>query len=60
MPLEIDEIGIRMAVGSGSDSRPAAPAEEATGVALTPAQHEVIVNACTQQVLRTLRTMQER
>ncbi|MES2442411.1 MAG: DUF5908 family protein [Pseudomonadota bacterium] len=63
MPLEISEIGVHVAVGPNvSAPAPSAPQGSGGGggQALTPAQHEEIVNACTQQVLRNLRMMQER
>lgn len=67
MPLEISEIGVHVAVGPGvAPQGPGVPHAPAGGSAgsggqgLTPAQHEAIVNACVQQVLRNLRQMQER
>ena len=65
MPLEISEIGVHVAVGPSvapqGPSAPQAPAgHDGNGAALTPAQHEAIVNACVQQVLRNLRQMQDR
>lgn len=59
MALEISEIGVHLAVaadGPGSDET-LAPAE---GAAMTAAQHQAIVNACVQQVLRSLRQAEER
>lgn len=63
MPLEISEIGVHVAVGpSVAPPAPETPAggQESGGGAMTPAQHEAIVNACVQQVMRNLRQMQER
>jgi hypothetical protein len=64
MPLEISEIGIRMAVGE-----PATPtsskagdrsAPHRDGVALTQPQIDALVQACVQQVLDTLRLLGDR
>ena len=64
MPLEISEIGVHVAVGPSvapqGPSGPSGGGDDAGGAALTPAQHEAIVNACVQQVMRNLRQMQER
>lgn len=63
MPLEISEIGVHVAVGpSVAPQGPSAPPAPAGGggAALTPAQHEAIVNTCVQQVMQNLRQMQER
>lgn len=61
MPLEISEIGVHVAVGPSETPPASAPgADGVGGAALTPAQHEAIVNACVQQVMRNLRQMQER
>lgn len=62
MPLEISEIGVHVAVGPVTGGGPTPPAEPqgGGGGAMTPAQHEAIVNACVQQVMRNLRQMQER
>jgi Family of unknown function (DUF5908) len=65
MPLEISEIGVHVAVGQGEPSPPPpgfppAPPGAHGGYAMTPAQHEAIVNDCVQQVLAHLRQMQER
>jgi hypothetical protein len=62
MPLEISEIGVHVAVGpSVAPQGPSAPhPPSGGGAAMTPAQHEAIVNACVQQVMRNLRQMQER
>jgi hypothetical protein len=60
MPLEISEIGVRLAVGPGTAPTESQPDDPQAGGALTPAQHEAIVNACVQQVMRTLKQEQER
>lgn len=66
MPLEISEIGVHVAVGPSvapqGPSVPHAPegGESDGGAALTPAQHEAIVNACVEQVMRNLKQMQAR
>ncbi len=64
MPLEISEIGVHVAVGPSvapqGPSVPQAPDGGESRGALTPAQHEAIVNACVQQVMRNLKQMQER
>ena len=62
MPLEISEIGVHVAVGPNVDPQgpqePQAPSGD--GGALTPAQHEAIVNECVKRVMENLRQMQER
>jgi hypothetical protein len=62
MPLEISEIGVHVAVGQGAGPVGPTPgqSQDGGGAGLTPAQHEAIVNACVQQVLRNLRQEQER
>ncbi|MDB5470020.1 MAG: hypothetical protein JWR84_1580 [Caulobacter sp.] len=64
MPLEISEIGVHLAVGPATGGPgPTAPPEPrggGGGGAMTPAQHEAIVNACVQQVLENLRQTQDR
>lgn len=62
MPLEISEIGVHVAVGQGTGPAGPAPSHPQgdSSAGLTPAQHEEIVNACVQQVLRNLRQEQER
>jgi len=67
MPLEISEIGVHVAVGPGAPAPQGgagpgggAGQDDGGGEALSPAQHEAIVNACVQQVMRNLRIMQER
>lgn len=57
MPLQISEIGVRMAVG------PAAPAAEPAppaGPTLSPADHEAIVQECVQRVLAALKAQEAR
>ncbi len=59
MALEISEIGIRLVIGE--PSRPPASQPPATGVVtLSPQQMESLVQSCTQQVLQTLRWLEER
>lgn len=67
MPLEISEIGVHIAVGGALPPPPPGlpdghpdGAADGSGDAMTPARQEQIVAACVQQVLRTLRQMQER
>jgi len=64
MPLEISEIGVHVAVGPSvapqGPSVPHPPSGGSGGAAMTPAQHEAIVNSCVQQVMQNLRQMQER
>jgi hypothetical protein len=63
MPLEISEIGVHVAVGPSvatqGPSVPHMPPGGAT-IALTPAQHQAIVDDCVKQVMANLRQMQER
>lgn len=61
MPLEISEIGVRLAVGGEepSDGNPP-PQSESAAQGLTAAQRQALVEACTQQVLRSLRQAEER
>ncbi len=63
MPLEISEIGVRMAVGQGpAPSGPVSPPQQDSGggEAMTPAHMEQIVQACVQEVMRSLRMREER
>lgn len=62
MPLEISEIGIHVAVGPdpGSTINPPMGSGGGAAAAMTPAQHQAIVDACVQQVMQTLRQEQER
>lgn len=60
MPLEISEIGVRIAVQetSGGFSGTGAPAQ--AQAALTPAQTAEIVERCVREVLSTLRMLEAR
>jgi hypothetical protein len=64
MPLEISEIGVHVAVGP--QDAPPGPQEPQIssggggGSAMTPAEHEAIVNECVKRVMENLRQMQER
>lgn len=62
MPLEISEIGVHVAVGPGvAPAEPSGPsAPPGSDAALTPAQHDAIVDACVKQVMQNLKQMQER
>lgn len=61
MPLEISEIGIRLAVAEPSASASiGARAAGADGARLSPQQVEELVNLCVHEVLRTLRMLEER
>lgn len=61
MPLEISEIGVRMAVGGGGPSDANPPPQTGGGAqGLTAVQRQAIVEACTQQVMRNLRQAEER
>jgi hypothetical protein len=64
MPLEISEIGVHVAVGPSTPAPTSGGAAGSGGgrggEALTPAQHEQIVSACVQQVMRNLRMLQDR
>jgi Family of unknown function (DUF5908) len=62
MPLEISEIGVHMAVGGAPAVKGQAPPAATTGNdgAISPVRMEEIVEACVQQVLRTLRMSGER
>ncbi|MFN6251913.1 MAG: DUF5908 family protein [Acetobacteraceae bacterium] len=63
MTLEISEIGVRLAIGD-----PPAPAAPRSGMAvpsgqpvtIPPQQMEALIQACVQEVLRTLRMLEER
>jgi hypothetical protein len=63
MPLEISEIGVRLAVGApaqGSAAPPAHGGPDGASVDLTPRQFEDIVRACVQEVLDALRLIEDR
>jgi len=63
MPLEISEIGVHVAVGPSVGPQGAQEPQPPAGgqtVALTPEQHQSIVDACVKQVMENLRQMQER
>jgi hypothetical protein len=61
MPLEISEIGIRLAVGEPAASHIPAAAEPGTPmVQLTPQEIDQLVRRCVEDVLATLRLMEAR
>jgi hypothetical protein len=59
MPLEISEIGVRVAVGE-APALASDPAAEDQPAALTEAQLQDIIAACVRDVLRTLRMQGDR
>jgi hypothetical protein len=62
MTLEISEIGIRLAIGDPvPPSVPrGGPAAAQGGAPISPQLMETLVGACVQEVLRTLRMLEER
>ena len=65
MPLEISEIGVRLAVGDPIASGPATQepvdaSQDAEPMPLSPAQVSAIVDRCVDAVLRTLRMLEAR
>lgn len=61
MPLEISEIGVRLAIGSVAATGCASDEDGgARGSGLDPRQQEQIVVACVAEVLRMLRMREER
>ena len=58
MPLEISEIGVRMAVGDGNPAT--APVTTPTEEPVTTKQRENLVQACVRRVLQALRTSRAR
>lgn len=59
MPLEVRQIGIRMAVGDG-DGEPESGAQPASGAGLSAAQRRSIVEQCVRSVLAELKLGRER
>jgi hypothetical protein len=60
MPLEISEIGIRMAVGDPASAGGTPTHGASAGAALSTSQMEELVSRCVQEVLRTLRMQEAR
>lgn len=60
MAVEISEIAIHMMIGPEATPPPAGSPEAETVAGLTAAQHEAIVKACVEQVMKSLRESQAR
>jgi hypothetical protein len=60
MALEVSEIAIRLAVGEPAHPSAPHPGQPAAAATLTPQQMEALVQACTRQVLQTLRMLEGR
>jgi hypothetical protein len=64
VPLQISEIGLRLAVGEppsgGLQASPGPRRPDEAEANISPAQMEEIVRACVADVLRTLRMSEER
>lgn len=62
MPLEISEIGVHLAIGDAASATSAAvePGSGSAQEPLSPAVRAAIVKACVDEVLRTLRAIDDR
>lgn len=60
MALEIDEIGVKLAVAQESPATPTAPSEPASPPAVTPGRIQQIVSAAVQRVLASLHALRGR
>ena len=60
MPLEISEIGIRMAVGDTAQRAAAPGADSCNETQLSESQKQDIVERCVRQVLQSLRSSEAR
>ena len=58
MPLEVNEIGIRLSVGDGEPAQ--APEAPGSPPALSGLERTALVEECVRRVLEELKRMQER